>query len=423
MKYLYRNSFFIYISYILYTFLQNEEGDFLFMGEAFITRGGGSARGSSGSDSNFITEIFTSNTIWKVPENLKDGTVSVRLFGGGYAGDVYTQEGGSGGYMKNGTVNVSNETYIPITIGEGSKAVDKMNTPNTAGTSSFGTYLYALGASRYGGGSGGGGRSNYNSSSPGLPGYNFGGGGAASSFNMNGGSANGGNGGAFGGGGGAAYVEKNENTFANSNIRGGVGGIHGGNGGDRLNAAKNGTNTIGKGLEFEGKGICLSSVSFEPYINNTKIDCYDYYHIGYSGGGGYGGNGGAGSNCRQGAAGGGGGGYGANGGNGIVALSLSSHGQAAYAYGGGGGGYGGDGGDAGYYYNNNVVYVTSGGGGGGYGKFGKGGGYHNKVLQLDGGLAAGGYAAQVRNISNPNSTSFVAGNGGSGVCIIQYYIK
>lgn len=396
------------------------------MGEAFITRGGGSAGGSSSSDSNFITEIFTSNTLWKVPNNLKDGNVSVMVFGGGYAGDLNSggvSIGGCGGYMNNAIINISGETHIPITIGEGSKAVDKMNVPNTAGTTSFGSYIYAAGASKYGGGSGCGGTSTYASSSYGKDGAQFGGGGGACAYNRGEGGAQGGNGGKYGGGGGAAYYfYTDSNNYTNFPTNCGIGGTYGGNGGTRNRTPKNGTNTIGKNLDFEGAGIAGTNICYEPWVNNNHITISSsIYNGGHGGGGGYGGNGGNGSYSYRARAGGGGGGYGANGGNGIVIQNNSSIG---YAFGGGGGGYGGDGGDAGYFVNNNSSIAWSSGGGGGYGKFGKGGGYHNKVLQLDGGYAAGGYGrALVPSPANSSNTIYDAGNGGSGICIIQYYIK
>ena len=347
------------------------------MGEAFITRGGGSAGGSSSSDSNFITEIFTSNTLWKVPNNLKDGNVSVMVFGGGYAGDLNSggvSIGGCGGYMNNAIINISGETHIPITIGEGSKAVDKMNVPNTAGTTSFGSYIYAAGASKYGGGSGCGGTSTYASSSYGKDGAQFGGGGGACAYNRGEGGAQGGNGGKYGGGGGAAYYfYTDSNNYTNFPTNCGIGGTYGGNGGTRNRTPKNGTNTIGKNLDFEGAGIAGTNICYEPWVNNNHI---------------------------------------------TISSSIYNGGH------GGGGGYGGDGGDAGYFVNNNSSIAWSSGGGGGYGKFGKGGGYHNKVLQLDGGYAAGGYGrALVPSPANSSNTIYDAGNGGSGICIIQYYIK
>ena len=88
------------------------------------------------------------------------------------------------------------------------------------------------------------------------------------------------------------------------------------------------------------------------------------------------------------AGGGGGGGYGGNGGNGTA------------SGGGGGGGYG-DGGDAGLSYTDeNNEWSAVMGQNGTYG--GGGGGLH---------------------LSSSVDESVTAGNGGSGICIIQYYVE
>ena len=380
------------------------------MGEAFITRSGGSAGGSSGSDSNFITEIFTASTLWKVPENLKDGTVSVRIFGGGSAS--VNSEGGGGGFMNNDTVNVSNESEVYIHIGRGG-IIDNIKSSagsistKYGGTTSFGSYLSALGGYGVNGGSGGGAyRPNGGN---GYHGYQFGGGGVASN-----GIASiypGGNGGRWGGGGGSYTNDYNYLSsgsvggciYGNSQNKNQVTGYSGlaGNGGrNYYTNATNGTNTIGEGLEFEGAGLRGTS--------KQTIDENDRKVFVCGGGGGYGGNGGNAvtynynNSCAY--ACGGGGGYGANGGDGSAnrTTDISSSYPSPAGAGGGGGGYGGDGGTA-YIYLDNIC----GGGGGGYGKYGKGGGLHNGVFYRDGGIAAGG----------------CLGNGGDGICIIQYYIK
>lgn len=387
------------------------------MGEAFITRSGGSAGGSSGSDSNFITEIFTASTLWKVPENLKDGTVSVRIFGGGSAS--IGNNGGGGGYMNNATVNISNESEIYISIGRGGIRNNKVSTNSYnelttqyGGTSSFGTYLYALGGYGIDGGYGDGGI-----------GYQFGGGGASDKTISSGNS--GGNGGKWGGGGGSFVNDVNNYgtgfggcLYENSQYIHKVTGYSGlaGNGGNNYYTnAKNGINTIGKGLDFEGSGL---------YGKSNKLrDTYGRNRYAGGGGGGYGGNGGngvgynnissSGSEYYYDAGCGGGGGYGANGGNGCV-FTIYNNGKpysVPEGVGGGGGGYGGDGGTGyGEQYSisdSSFSMNICGGGGGGYGKYGKGGGLHNGVFYRDGGIAAGG----------------CLGNGGDGICIIQYYIK
>ena len=85
---------------------------------------------------------------------------------------------------------------------------------------------------------------------------------------------------------------------------------------------------------------------------------------------------------------GGGGGYGGNGGK----------------YGGGGGGYGADGGD-------------SRGGGGGYGNYGKGGNNYG-----GGGAYGPGGSTDYGNDGKYGGGGSPYGNGGDGICIIQYYI-
>ena len=374
---------------IIQTPSSNKGRCYLFMGEAIISRGGGThSGGSSEENSNFRTEIITSTTLWKVPENLKDGTVSVRIFGGGGGGRVSFPGGGSGGYMNNAILNLSNESEIYIQIGRGGDSNGVLeNRYASGGTTSFGSYLSALGGGSEYGGSGGGGYGNGDSSN----GYQFGGGGACCSNYKS--SEYGGTGGKWGGGGGTGhgnYMDANRFTanggclYENSQNIIEVTGYSGlgGNGGwintmnlKSFSNATNGVNTIGMGLEFEGAGLCGNYAG---------------------GGGGYGGNGG--NNY------GGGGGYGSNGGDGYIIINNTYDYRMQMAYGGGGGGYGGDGGNGG----SGVA-----GGGGGYGKHGRGGGkLSNGIIKMDGGIAAGGaYAGGKR------------GRGGDGICIIQYYVK
>ena len=351
------------------------------MGEAIISRGGGTgSSGSSGVNGNFRTEIITASTLWKVPENLKDGTVSVRIFGGGAGGAKtsagYGSSGGGGGFMNNAIIDVSNDSEIYISIGKG--GLPEYN-GYTGGTTSFGTFLSALGGgvdvcAR--GGSGGGGF--IGSMGVGGIGFQFGGGGGGCYKSNRG---YGGNGGKWGGGGaggdqniarGGCLYENSQNTLQVTGYSGLAG-----NGGGWYNYtanAENGTNTIGMKLDFEGAGLAGISVN--------------KYQFG-GGGGGYGGNGG--NSFTN--SGGGGGGYGGNGGNGT---NIGSYNVA----GGGGGGYGGDGGDA----RSNIA-----GGGGGYGKHGKGGGWDdNNNCIREAGIAAGGATGHP---------------GGDGICIIQYYVK
>lgn len=355
------------------------------MGEALIVSRGSSSGGSSGK--TLISQIFIENTVWKAPK-IPDQNFSVRIFGGG--GSAGYKSGGGGGWMNNAIIAINAGEEIQITIGEGGRCGSSSDLfGNNGGTTSFGKYLFALGGETGNGSTAGSGGSGGGAYYYGGIGFQFGGGG---------GTSNGGNGGKWGGGGGGygkggCLYENSQNT---SQVTG-YSGLGGNAGGWNFNddPPANGTNTIGTGLEFEGSGICGT-----PDHNiNEKAD-----RDGFCGGGGYGGCGGNilyyGHSTSKGYkynAGGGGGGYGANGGGGCEGA-------------GGGGGYGGDGGGicASGQYN---VY----GGGGGYGKLGKGGGFYNidgisRIIR-DGGIAAGGcsYAQEF-------------GNGGNGICIIQYYI-
>ena len=385
------------------------------MGECILSRG--ASGGSSGNVANngLVTEIIMSNILWHVPQNLRNNQVSVRLFGGGGAGDL---AGGFGGHMNNAIINVAGETDVYILIGSG--GIDD-SASNSGGTTTFGQYLSANGGSAAtigkncaggsGGGTGyGGGGTNVTVS------YGGGGGGTARAIDTKLNYSHLGydscNGGTYGGGGGSCKnISLGGCTNGNTSNRSGYGG-NGGlvyNANNDYTAAKNGTNTIGMGLEFEGAGLAgnRSDKKTAYYNNITRNLCAP------GGGGGYGGNGGNGAismannyankitataiGC------GGGGGYGAHGGDGYAFVTYPNSGSNISVGGGGGGGYGGNGGTAG---------PNSGGGGGGYGKYGQGGGYHNingvKTL-MPAGIAAGGYG------SSPKS-------GGSGVCILQYYL-
>ena len=358
-----------------------KEGVIFFMGEAIISRGGGTgSSGSSEENSNFRTEIVTASTLWKVPENLKDGTVSVRIFGGGMCGYESSNSGGGGGCMNNNIINISNESEIYITIGRGANPDGILsNRTVSGGTTSFGTYLSALGATDLIAGSGGGSAS--------ICVIQFGGGGGYYCNDKSYGHSGGTSGGKWGGGGGGTTFfsrggclrENSQNIYEVTGYSGLAG-----NGGyieysniNNFGNAENGINTIGMNLDFEGMGLAGNDGG---------------------GGGGYGGNGG--NNCC-----GGGGGYGSDGGNGYIDKSSYSINKA---YGGGGGGYGGKGGDA---------WNRGNGGGGGYGKYGYGGGYDiiNNCIR-EAGIAAGGAFGSFGN-------NYIAGKGGDGICIIQYYVK
>lgn len=360
-----------------------------FMGESLIFGGG---CGSHNIPSYELkTEIYETNKLWTVPK-AKDQMFTVRIFGGGGGGlsEVIVNSdsdkvilrggaGGGGGFMNNADITLQQGDKINITIGVGGQGATQIlydaehsgvgpypgiNAGN-GGTTSFGTYLSALGGQgsrcihgdpgtyTFGGigGSGGGGTS-------GGMGIQFGGGGGGNQPA---------DGGEFGGGGGTLYnytisaYGKGGCLHANSQNMYEITGYSGlGGNGSSNNAsskAEDGTDTTTNSEiqeEFRGLGVCNKSV--------TRA----------CGGGGYGGCGGY--------NGGGGGGYGGNGGNNY----------------GGGGGYGGNGGD-------------NCGGGGGYGKLGSGG-----SEGLDGYYGGGGSGIGVSSVA-------YSGNGGDGICIITYY--
>ncbi len=357
------------------------------MGEAFIVGRGDS---SSSGTPKLVTNIFTTNGVFVVP-NARNQQFTVRIFGGGGGGGCATNNfnmiaGGGGGFMNNAVLTLQEGKAISVQIGTGGKGANVIVNENTyptsytgnngsgGGTTSFGTYLSALGG--FGGNSymiaigGSGGSGGGCSGRKAGDGYQFGGGGGW------------GLGGKWGGGGGlnqTAYFASDNpnrakggclynninafisNTGSESSIINAVSGYsaNGGRGGDRAYDAQNGTNTIGMNLDYTGKGLAGNN-------NGNSKAC---------GGGGYGGCGGI--------IGGGGGGYGANGGDDI----------------GGGGGYGGRGGS---HY----------GGGGAYGAGGDGYAGSGGPLPSDGSYGGGGGGGYANN---------KAGNGGNGICIIQYY--
>ena len=349
-----------------------------------------------------VTNIFTTSGVFVVP-NARNQQFTVRIFGGGGGGFVSSPTasnycGGGGGFMNNATLTLQEGKAISVQIGIGGQGgYLKENTsssdpdrimPTIGGTTSFGTYLSALGGgiahgsynSIGGCGGAGGGSSMY--------------GGLANQFGGGGGSRSGGCGGNYGGGGGCSnngyfgigglninsnYIESGDywydqyyiNNYISSNYVISKS-VDCGNGGDRSRNAINGLNTINNSyVEYTGRGLAGSNGG------NNNYCC---------GGGGIGGCGGN-ELC------GGGGGYGANGGK----------------YYGGGGGYGGHGGN---YH----------GGGGAYGYGGDGGEYGggpdgNAPSKASDGLYGGGGGGFSGKYANDR-----AGNGGNGICIIQYYI-
>jgi hypothetical protein len=95
--------------------------------------------------------IYTSNGTFTAPFSTN---YYVMCYGGGGSGNIYINRyfiayfGGGGGYMNN---NGGNPTYltagtsVPITVGSGGIYNSSVNTDNSGGSSSFGTYLSALG--------------------------------------------------------------------------------------------------------------------------------------------------------------------------------------------------------------------------------------------------------------------------------------
>lgn len=372
------------------------------MGEAIISRSSANKNLNNDSGGKLINEIILSNMNWKVPV-AKDQKFRVILFGGGEAGGWYVGNngsggsGGNGGCMNFGDIILQAGSIIPITIGEGGTPIKNGNksSPCRYGEkSSFGTYYVANGGSNLGGGSGGGGGG---WRIDGGNAFQFGGGGGGNV-------SYGGNGGIWGGGG------------ASSNYPGN-GGTYGGVGGSWSNNC-----TAGSELNRDSRNLIL--LEYDEYGSSGSYS--------NDGGGGFGSCGGKSNFSRYGCgSGGGGGGYGpsARGGNGL-----------SYEYedgcGGGGGGFFAPGGNGGY---------NGGGGGGGCGAFGlngKGGdgmGWYISRVSIsstssaypdiyikagDGGIAAGGGGAIECNTNNISTSEIQAmpGNGGNGVCIIQYYI-
>ena len=385
------------------------------MGEALIV-----SRGSGSGDSSILngrlqTQVFTKDGLFIVPE-CKDQMVSVRIFGGG-GGGCYGA-GGGGGFMNNGILKLSKNEKIQITIGKGGNGDIYSKNANgyisnayasNGGTSSFGSYLSALGGecgSMYiqngyeikkggNGGAGGGslGSSNY---AFGGTGFQFGGGGGQY----------GGNGGKWGGGGCSKnatnyYVARGGCLYENSQNRYEITGYSGlaGNGGLYLWArsrddwdemyinAQNGTNTFNN-LDININDDGLGSGSVDGYFESNNSNFYNSCN---SSGGGCGGNG---------------------------------------HYSGGGGGYGADGG-----IGDSSATVVFGGGGGGYGKAGYGGITHSSDYSRFGGAGGGGAYGHGANYNT--NASFGGGgfgmyneyymnktvvNGADGICIIQYYV-
>lgn len=433
------------------------------MSEAIIVKRGRSGGDIPGLVQTLVTNIITTNTTFQVP-NAINNKFSVRIFGGGGGGfhepGIYKATGGGGsGWMNNGEFILNYGQSVYITIGKGGRS--NYAKPTNGGTTSFGTYLSAVGggaASAFKGGSGGsggsgsgnysnnygkyeggdgyqfGGGAGYNGGNGGNGGIWGGGGGGSNSYAYNGNlyfaGGNGGNGGTYGGGGGAIVIHHYTNPLMNiinkkggnggtyggggGGAIGGTGGTYGGNGGTREVMAEAGTDTSSwtnvyhdGNRYFRGTG---AAGTIGKVYNNSMEDAINSWFPNHE-------------NCY----GGGGGGFGGRGGD-SEKWALSGK----YAcFGGGGGGYGGNGG------NGNWIYQCC-GGGGGYGGSGKhgGGGYGNTATGgnaiVYGAGSGGGYYTRGTECTLTDGAPGVAygewGKGGTqvngtnGVCIIQYYI-
>lgn len=389
------------------------------MGEAIISRTGGSQSGGSGNSGYIMkSELFVENGNFIVPSGLRNNQVKVMLFGGGACGNG--SMGGGGGYLNISMVNdLIAGQVIPVNIGSaGSTVIGSGGSSYTGGTTFFGAYASALGGCSNGDGGTGGGASfrgngaiNGRSEARAGEGQYGGGGGGVSTCTMYNNeytnsalniSSNGGNGGVYGGGGGSGgfiTVKMGTSNIWNNSImlHGGVSKNYG-NGGNQAQNGYHGVDTTalnniingfkGKGQGGNYRGYTAHETSFwiNNWYNDHRFMPDRYYNINIvpagGGGGGFGGNGGStgyyiyynkggGGEVSVGVGGGGGGGYGANGGNGS-------------GCGGGGGGFGSPGGDGDNVY---------GGGGGGYGLMNYGCGRD----------------------SHRNSKS--------GIAIIEYYVK
>ena len=377
------------------------------MSEAIISR---KILSNKGSRERLVTQTFTQNTIWYMPINVVNNQVSVLICGAGgpatsgaYGYTSTSINGGTGGAINNGIIDLNVGEAVNIVVGYGTTSFGRYLSANykagASGGCPFGTVDMGDGGSSSIAARGGDGIPGYggkgavtSASSPrysAIPAYSVYGGGCGSDWYSSNGGMYGGGGGFFGG----------FNRLANSQHLS-IGGEFGGNGGHKNFPAESGTdisswtNIVEDPTLFtKGKGLPGNELA-----NGTTV--YG------GGGGGFGGNGGN-AGSEVGFGGGGGGGYGSNGGD---------------CY-GGGGGYGGDGGS----------YI---GGGGGYGKnahggnyCGGGGGYfapggNGSAVRGGCGGGGGGYGP---GCSTDTPAGYGGGggpfnkNGGAGICIIQYY--
>ena len=338
------------------------------------------------------TEIITSNTNWTVPNHV--GNISVMVYGAGSGSTIRTATaasspgyipetwfagtyGGCGGFMNNGDFNIDEGEQVRITIGRGGVGgwFNSSGLSNSGGgsggTTSFGAYLSANGASQLAGGS----TSSYNNAvayqfggGAGIDGGTYGGGGGClntshaiygsffpSAYMV-------GNGGTYGGGGGGTYWYEDYNDYG---TEGGDGGTYGGGGSGwgRSTSSRHYHSSMGGTYGGNGGTISLNTEYYVSSQSGTSGSGWINGHKSneYKSGSRYN----AGSrtnflvNSSSGSAGtvycsGGGGGYGGNGGSGCVSVVMVGGSRtinAVLAFGGGGGGYLSNGGSA----NNSIL--------------------------------------------------------------------
>lgn len=453
------------------------------MGEALLTRPGGADGGSSGGKT-LMTEIITEDKLWTVPK-AKDQSFSVRIFGGGAAGGIYTGGGGGwmnnsilnleAGKVIPITIGAGGMNNQPSKVGQTSSFgthISALGGQGSCGGSGGGDMFNAVGSSD---------PPRFVSS-----GYQFGGGATYISLNQSGDYLTETNnyyvyscGGKWGGGGGIVYdinnnkasngytscrevlsilingvISKGGCLYENSQNINQITGFSGLGGNavvlnndflnnytgyavcnfintnmkDIFDICEEGINTIGMGLDFEGEGKTTSERKSIKW-SYSSTGSYPIMEFIIPSAGGYGGNGSQPITfpCYQGVNIGkqsgitgylnnttdicGGGGYGSSGGK---------------MY-GGGGGYGGNGGNGYTFYTPTSPFCIqhdyrSCGGGGGYGPGGDSEHLKNDFFlsnyyrDSNGGYAGGGGASN-REYGNSNG-----GQGGNGICIIQYYV-
>ena len=106
--------------------------------EVFITRCGGGKK-------TLITERYTSNTTFTVPDNVIGNSFYVTVYGAGGGGSCWG--GGEGGYMNNGYCELVPGSSISIIIGAGGSKASSTSTAGGSGeVTIFGYYISTNGA-------------------------------------------------------------------------------------------------------------------------------------------------------------------------------------------------------------------------------------------------------------------------------------